>query len=122
MKLADWPVTAESGPRPAGRPDECFYCSEKIGAQHKVGCAIRSRSVVVRMTVEYVISVQEDRDRDSIEFGLNDSSWCASNAIDNLESQFGDHSPCMCDAAEFEYVREATEEETREAKLDLRLR
>jgi hypothetical protein len=45
-------VTEKNGPRPAGPPDECFYCGQKIGQKHKSDCVCRDRSVMVRMIVE----------------------------------------------------------------------
>ena len=36
-----WVVTAECGPRPAGKPDECFYCRAAMGDDHNIGCPFR---------------------------------------------------------------------------------
>ena len=33
-------VTPERGPRPAGRPDECFYCRRPLGAEHEPACVM----------------------------------------------------------------------------------
>ncbi len=115
MRVVGWPVTKESGPRPAGAPDRCFYCAMPIGEQHTRECAIRSRSVVVRVTVDYVVSVPEDWTAGQIEFHRNESSWCASNMVAELEN-----AGCICGLAKSKYLREASEEETAAAGIDLR--
>jgi len=45
---------------------------------------------------------------DDIEFARNDSSWCASNMVDELVS-LGDK--CLCSQTRCLYVREATGED-----------
>lgn len=129
MKKQDWTIGQE-GVRPAGKPDECFYCRNKSGEQHKADCVIRKRTVVVKMTMEYVIAVPEDWDVSNIEFHRNESSWCANNAREELTKMFeyieksreevvnpdgttshGNDVPCLCDRTQFEYVREATPED-----------
>jgi hypothetical protein len=101
-------VTAENGPRPAGKPDECFYCKKKIGELHKLDCVVRQKTVVVRATIEYTIVVPEHWDKDSIEFHRNTGSWCSSNAIGELYRIGVVEDSCMCSQISFEYVREAT--------------
>jgi hypothetical protein len=39
--MSEWIVTPECGPRPAGKPDECFYCRAAMGADHNIGCPFR---------------------------------------------------------------------------------
>lgn len=102
-------ITKNHGPRPAGRDDECFYCHGPLGADHHPNCVMRDRTVVVRATVEYVVRVPERHTPDQIEFRRNESSWCASNMLSELDSP----ETCICNAVTFEYVREATEEDER---------
>lgn len=45
--MKSYPVTAEKGPRPAGTPTECFYCSAALGAEHNRGCVFRNDPVRV---------------------------------------------------------------------------
>lgn len=74
MKREDWPVT-ESDTRPLiGFHDECAYCRRKIGEQHAVECVVRTRSVVVEMTVRLVLREPEHWTREQVEFHLNGSS------------------------------------------------
>ena len=109
MKRADWKV-GEHSIRPAGKPDECFYCHASKEAQHNAGCVIRERTIVVNITIEIVRTVPEDWGEDMINFHMNESSWCASNIIDELAKQ-DERMSCLCQSCSGEYVREATEED-----------
>lgn len=109
MKRDEWKV-GEYGIRPNGSPDHCFYCGEPRGADHKPDCVIRSRTVVAQVTIEYVHTVPEFWTQDEIEFFLCDSSWCASNVLDELR-QIADRGGCLCGQSAFEYLREATTED-----------
>ena len=108
MTRKDWTV-GKYGVRPAGKPDECFYCGAKVGEQHKANCVIREKTIVTRMTIDFVDSVPESWDEDLIDFHYNDSSWCATNVLHRLEERSNFH--CLCDVASFEYLRDATEED-----------
>jgi hypothetical protein len=71
------------------------------------------------MTLEYTIAVPEFWDSQAINFHRNDSSWCANNALKELEYVMSDErESCVCGRCEFEYVREATEDDDRECGLD----
>jgi hypothetical protein len=117
MRRDDWTV-GDEGIRTAGKPDECFYCHAKRGAQHSADCVIRSRTVVVSMELEYVIHVPEHWTPDSIESHRENSSWCANNALTELaalaEHTSRDGSPCLCNRATFRYVGEATADDENE--------
>lgn len=103
----DIPVT-DDGIRPAGSPTHCLYCSSPKG-QHKDDCVCVSRTVVVEMTVRYVIEVPRSWSEDDILFSRNESSRCASNdvAMLGLEAEL----ECFCKRSEVEFLREATEED-----------
>lgn len=109
MQKDDWTVGKE-GIRPAGPPDRCLYCGEPEGRTHKPTCAVRERTVVVRMVVEYVVLVTESADQEMIEFHRNNGRWCANNALVELE-HLAERVGCLCDHARFELVREATAED-----------
>lgn len=103
-------VTPENGPRPAGQADECFYCKQKIGADHKPDCVCRKKTVVVRLELEIAIAVPEDWDTRDIEFFYGEK-WCASNLVHLLE-HFKGRDRCLCPyLAGATYLRDATEEE-----------
>ena len=108
MTRKNWTV-GEYSVRPAGKPDECYYCGAKVGEQHKPNCVIREKTIVTRMTIDFVDSVPESWDEDLIDFHYNDSSWCATNVLHRLEERSNFH--CLCDVASFEYLRDATEED-----------
>ena len=109
MKRDNWKVE-EYGIRPAGSPDHCFYCGVERGGTHKKDCVIRKRTIVMEMKVEIVLDVPEDWDEDMCNFHKNESSWCASNILSTLE-RMKDKMGCLCEATEFKYIREATEED-----------
>jgi hypothetical protein len=116
VKRENWPV-GDHGIRPISRDEQvCTYCRQPRGDEHKADCAIRQRTVVVRLTVEYVCGVGEDRSPEQIEFHFNEGTSCLNNEIDRLHRLMGhwDHrldggGGCFCPHARGEYVREATE-------------
>lgn len=106
MIRKDWTVE-DYGIRPAGPDDRCFYCDRPRGATHKPNCVIRSRTVVVRMQVDLVVAVPEGWDEQMINFHRNESSWCASNVIEELNELVERTGGCLCRFSEFTYLREA---------------
>lgn len=106
-------VTAENGPRPAGLYDECFYCKQAIGQQHKADCPLRTKTVLVEYTVRAVIQIPESWDSDLFEFSRNEGSWCASNIVQELARFAGEDGmdECLCPWVEAKWLRDATEEE-----------
>lgn len=123
-------VTRDHGPRPAGKPDECFYCNQKIGEAHKADCVMRSRTVVVRVTTEYVVDVPEAWSESDIESHRGESSWCAFNGLVEISEMVArvsaDDAPegvdsCRCWFTSYEYVREATEDDEQRDAFTLRL-
>ena len=113
MKRIDWTV-GEYSVRPAGKPDECFYCNAKVGEQHKEDCVIRSRTVKVDFTIHMVMDVPECWDESNINFHYNDSSWCASNLLNELQRREENTGRCLCMITEAKYIGEATEEDEEE--------
>lgn len=102
-------TVTEKATRPASdRPSDrrqCLYCQVGIGGYHKADCVLIKKKVKVRMIVEYEVEVPAHWDKGTIEFQRNEGSWCASNAIQELDKLFGeDAGPCMCPAAKFEYL------------------
>lgn len=122
MRRSSWLVT-EKGTCPSGGPDECCYCKQKIGADHAADCVLRRRTVVVRLNVEYVTTVEEN-DGEPPEHALfywNEGTYCMDNALEDIrafvyDEEAGDDPDdphktfgCICPVATIEYVREATE-------------
>jgi hypothetical protein len=107
----DWPVV-DGDVRPARMDGTCFYCSSPLGGQHREGCVIRTKTVVVAVTFTYIREVPEDWEPSMTEFHMNESSSCQ----DNLAEEVGDLTPpegyeCICGHVTGTVVREATEED-----------
>lgn len=95
-----WPTVLvnDDGIRPAGKPGQCFYCQQKIGHPHKQDCVTVQKKVRVRYSFDIEIVVPHFWTKSIIEFHRNESSWCADNAIRDLE-KFMNHpgTCCLCD-------------------------
>lgn len=98
-------TVTEKAMRQASASPQCFYCQQPIGAEHTHKCVLIQKRVKVRMVVEYEVAVPAHWNGSQIEYHRNDCSWCASNAIGELDRLFGnDEGPCMCNFARFEYM------------------
>lgn len=62
-------VDAEDS-RPAGKPDECFYCLRKVGEEHTWECVIPTKRIRVRTTLEYEVEAPRSWENEFIEFHL----------------------------------------------------
>lgn len=89
----------DDGIRPAGQPDECFYCQQKVGQPHKPDCVILNRKVKIKYTYEIEVEVPHSWDKHDIEFHRNESSWCAGNSLDELNDyaeKLDKEGSCLC--------------------------
>jgi hypothetical protein len=43
---------SDDGIRPAGAPDECLYCKQKVGTPHLADCVVVYKKVRLRLIVE----------------------------------------------------------------------
>lgn len=105
----NWPKVIENDPgiRPAGKPDECFYCHRKVGQEHGRECVIVNKKVKVRYIYTFEIDVPHFWDERMILFHRNDSTWCANNGISELEDYFaGDDKGCSCSNYECEFIED----------------
>ena len=93
-----------------GKQDECFYCGETLGNEHKRGCVLRERTIIIEFKCSLLVSVPEDWGTEMIEFFFNDSSYCSSNLIDELK-KLDKHNNCICPFSEVNYLREANKED-----------
>lgn len=96
-------IVTEEAMRPARDAQECFYCRQVIGAEHKSDCVLINKKVKVRMTVEYEIEVPAAWGANMIEFHRNEGSWCSDNAIRELKELSTDNN-CICGVTEFKYL------------------
>lgn len=98
-------TVTEKSMRPASGKRRCFYCHEPIGGQHRPDCVLVKKRVRIRMTVEYDVEVPNHWDKHKIEFHRNDGSWCADNAITELEAVAATaREGCLCGCTHFEYL------------------
>ena len=128
---ADWPLVVENdyGIRPAGKPDECFYCQQKVGSPHGPECVMVTKRVEMRVKATmpsgiylglWQFNTPHYWSVFAIEFHKNGSSWCASNFTDEPQDRVtwdaGDPWPelkslahaydgCLCGRLEFEFIR-----------------
>ena len=94
-------------------PGICHYCHQAIEGGHRFDCVCLRRSVVIQMTVEYVVSEVRAANPAGIEFHRNDGSWCAANDFKSLveASSPPNSGHCGCGQARFKFIREATQED-----------
>lgn len=105
---------------------QCVHCRTKEGSEHAHDCVCRTRTVVVEMTVEYIIAVPEDFNEDLINFCRNESSACVDHAFDVEIPQWREHREnegyvCLCPHVKTKYVREATREDHKNFVTDIDL-
>lgn len=98
----------DNGVRPAGDPHKCFYCGQEITQPHKEDCVCRERTIVLRLSLEYVVAVPAYYTEKDILFHRNEGTFCMDNDIDRMKVD-----GCFCAASDVAYVREATEEDMR---------
>ncbi len=78
----------DRGIRPAGKPDECFYCKMKVGNYHSIDCVVLTKKNKYSILVEgeYIGTLIWDDpiswDIKQCESHKNDSSWCVDNALE----------------------------------------
>jgi hypothetical protein len=117
-----WPLVDQNddGIRPAGKPDQCFYCSKLVGQPHQHDCVIVTKRVKVRYTYELEIEVPHSWTKENVEFQLNDSSWCADNGIEDLiaHRDRADNDFCLCDGFKGEFLDTADETPRRALRED----
>lgn len=69
-----------------------------------------SKKVMIYVSVHMDVEVPEDWDKKMIEFYYNDSSYCASNLIEDMHAvneQRDKEGSCMCDLVSVKYVADA---------------
>ena len=63
----------------------------------------------VKFEITLPMTFNDNMDDDTIEFLLNESSWCMSNLIDLLEEYDREHG-CLCNICEAHICKEADDE------------
>jgi len=100
-------IVSEDAIRPAGKPDECFYCQAKINTEHNLGCVMREQTVVVRFSFDLVMTTPENWSPSQIENYYGKGTWCGDNIYQYLEHISG-RNGCLCSIMNASFVREAT--------------
>lgn len=107
-------VTPDNGPRPAGSPNECFYCHRQLGQLHEDTCVILQKKIRIQAVIEFDDETVRSWDTNMIEFRLNESSWCASNIIPllikELERINESDEECLCGSSSFKVIKEYNRE------------
>lgn len=109
------PIVTERDVPPANHPrnpTKCGWCKSVIEQEHEPHCVIRQRSVVARLTIEFVTTIPESWDVETLERVHNGNCFCASNYLDVLVENGRDF--CVCGyppETGFAYVREANEDD-----------
>jgi hypothetical protein len=57
----------DDGIRPAGGPDKCFYCGQKIGTSHLRNCVAMTKKVKLRVTLDVELDQPHFSDPTGIE-------------------------------------------------------
>jgi len=102
----------DDGIRPAGPPDACFYCQQKVGQNHKPDCVTVESTCIYRVILNGedigTWSTQEPDSwgREQRYFHKNLGSWCTGNMRDfgtlklTEELPSRDEDACLCSAVE----------------------
>lgn len=103
--MSDWPLVdpKDDGIRPAGPQDACLYCKQKIGNPHRSDCVIVQKRVRLRYCFVVDVSMPHAWTPKEILAHRNQGTWCADNAIEELEALISDKS-CLCDRFKAEFV------------------
>ncbi|TXH51025.1 MAG: hypothetical protein E6Q97_19265 [Desulfurellales bacterium] len=109
----------DDGIRPAGKPDECFYCQRKVGEQHQPDCVIVTKRVRIRYSFTIEETVPHHWTKEQIEFHRNYSTWCADNAIDRISEVANEHG-CSCGFATAELVDVVDDTPTRKRHISFK--
>ncbi len=112
----------DTGIRPAGKPDECFYCGSKVGEPHKHGCVTVVKKVKLKATIEYEKEVPADWDDEQIYYHYNLGTWCANNIVDDLKDyidELNEYNDCLCHHSEIEVIEEQKMNDIKIEKIDV---
>lgn len=102
-----WPKVVENdfGIRPAGKPDECFYCQRKIGEEHGRECVMVVKTVEIAYTFTIPVQVPHFSSSRDIEFLRNESSSCANNILAELQD-YATKNGCLCHCQNATYIKD----------------
>lgn len=112
VNFANYP-SSDTGVRPAGSSDRCFYCGTKVGDEHKPECVTLRKRAMVRFTVEMPVVMPKSWDAEMVAHYYGQGTWCASNFLELLEQldTAVDDAPdevtwCMCGMVHGELIED----------------
>lgn len=98
------------GIRPAGEPDECFYCGSKVGEPHKFNCAVVCKMTKLRATIDFEYPIPISWNKERIDFHYNLGTWCSNNIVDVLKEYIeyiGENDEdCLCQHCKIEVIED----------------
>ena len=103
-------MVTEAAMRPASSEKKCFYCRKNIGAFHKDDCVLVKRDMTIRFSFELKVDLPAHWTKENAEFHYNEGSWCSMNVIGMLDQYMEEHSSCLCELVEAEFVSQDPEE------------
>jgi len=94
----------DDGIRPAGKPDECFFCNQKVGNRHKSDCVVVNKRVKIKY--EFIIEVDLPHfwEKENFEFHRNEGTWCSGNSLGEIEQYLESEDSCGCDVMKATYL------------------
>lgn len=96
--------------RPGG-DKRCFYCEAPVGSPHRESCVCFLKTLVVRLTVDVVISSPVSHEANIVEFAYSgEGSYCSDNIMDDLATA-AERMGCSCGFFEATVLRDATQED-----------
>jgi hypothetical protein len=104
-KVGNWTVE-ERDTRGVG--PLCLYCQSALGGRHAVTCVVPQKTVRLRVTIEFDVTVPDSWTRHDVEFHRNESSSCASNGWRDLRDAMREAgsrgAKCFCGTAKYDVV------------------
>jgi hypothetical protein len=80
--------------RSASTKNRCFYCHQSIGDEHKNDCILLKKKHIIQVQIELEMDMPASWDKESIEFFLNEGSWCSDNITIYIEKVM--ETGCLC--------------------------
>lgn len=101
----EFPMVTETDIASAGLSSECFWCNRKIGRPHAPECVRIVKIVRLRYIFNVDVLMPHSWDKEAILFHRNEGSWCANNALDELEKE-GEKNYCLCDDFACKFIKD----------------
>ena len=107
MADTNWPTYKVGGPGTRGHSgipnagSVCFYCGATDGNPHGAECVVVCKRVILSYTFQLEVMVPYHWSPEDIESHRNMGTWCANNALDELDNQEGE---CLCGVFSCTYV------------------